>query len=393
MYITKFPLNKFKELDTPFYYYDMELLSLTLEAIKHSCKNPQFKVHYAIKACFDKPVLKKIASYINGADTVSKGEIKAALEAGFSANEILFAGVGKTDNEINFALDAGIGCFNVESAEELEIIEQLAANKNMVAPVALRVNPDIDAHTHHYITTGLAENKFGIAMNRVVDLALKCNKSDSLKFEGLHFHIGSQITDFTPYKILSQRVNGLTNEIENLGIPVNNINLGGGLGIDYENPDINPIPDFKFFFNTINDELKVKPHQTVHFELGRSIVAQCGSLISRVTYIKKGQHKEFAIIDAGMTDLIRPALYQAHHLIQNLSNPFGTDKEYDVVGPICESSDVFAEQTTLPECKRGDILAIRSAGAYGRAMASGYNCRPITPAVYSNQEPEEARQD
>lgn len=387
MYKTKFPLNRFESLETPFYFYDMELLSHTLDAITDSCKNPHFKVHYAIKACFDKPILEMIASKLQGADTVSKGEIKEALEAGFKANDIVFAGVGKTDSEITYALESGIGCFNVESSEELDIIEQLAAEKRLIAPVALRVNPNIDAHTHHYITTGLAENKFGISINRVIDLVKKCDKSNHLEFKGLHFHIGSQITDFTPFRILCERVNELVDTIENLGIKVYNINLGGGLGIDYDNPDINPIPDFELFFDTINDELRIQSHQTIHFELGRSVVAQCGSLISRVTYVKKGENKEFAIIDAGMTDLIRPALYQAHHLIQNLSNPEGVKTAYDVVGPVCESSDVFAEEAILPQTNRGDILAIRSAGAYGRAMASHYNCRDIAPAIYSDQEP------
>lgn len=378
---TYFPLERFRMEETPFYFYDMRLLENTLKTIRETSDYPGFRVHYAVKANFNPRILSRIAIAGLGADTVSFGEIKAALDAGFPAEKIVFAGVGKTDREITNALEAGIGCFNVESEPELEAIEHIAASLGKKAPVALRVNPEIDAHTHHYITTGLAENKFGIALSMLSHMIERCVNSDLIDFRGLHFHIGSQITDLTPFKILCERINKLQEEYSDVAIPT--INVGGGLGIDYDNPDANPIPDFKTYFKLFHENLKLREGQELHFELGRAVVGQCGSLISRVVYVKEGVDKKFVIVDAGMTDLIRPALYQAHHKIENISSTSAREETYDVVGPICESSDTFGTEETLHETRRGDFIALRSAGAYGEAMASGYNCRRLPGSLFS----------
>ena len=381
----KFPLNKFESLRTPFYYYDMDLLRETLLTInRESSKHEEFCVHYAVKANANPLVLRAIRQAGLGADCVSGGEIEAALKAGFPANKIVFAGVGKSDWEINLGLEAGIQCFNVESVPELKVINELAKAKDTVARVAFRINPDVGAHTHANITTGLAENKFGIAMRDMVDVIEQAKALENIEFVGLHFHIGSQILDMGDFQALCNRINELQDELARHRIIVEHINVGGGLGIDYEHPNRVPIPDFKAYFDTYAKKLKLHPGQTLHFELGRAVVAQCGSLITRTLYIKEGALKKFAIVDAGFTDLIRPALYQAYHKIENITSdkPMQT---YDVVGPICESTDVFAKQTDLNETQRGDLLAIRSAGAYGEIMASQYNCRKL-PIGYLSDE-------
>jgi diaminopimelate decarboxylase len=311
-----------------------------------------------------------------GADCVSGGEIEASVKAGFPTSKIVYAGVGKADWEINLGLDNDIFCFNVESIPELEVINELAAAKGKVARVAFRLNPNVGAHTHANITTGLAENKFGIAMRDMLDVIEEAEKLANVKFVGLHFHIGSQILDMGDFEALCNRVNELQNILDSHRIRVEHINVGGGLGVDYAHPNRLPIPDFKAYFSTYAKKLKLRPGQTLHFELGRAMVAQCGSLITRTLYIKKGAIKKFAIVDAGFPDLIRPALYQAYHKIENITSEEPNDT-YDVVGPICESTDVFAKQIDLNGTRRGDLLAIRSAGAYGEIMASQYNCRKL----------------
>ena len=368
-----FDIKKFRDTSTPFYYYDMELLSNTLDAIKKASPEKEYCVHYAIKANSNPVILKFIAENGFGADCVSEGEIRAAINAGFPAEKIVFAGVGKGDSEIDFAIDNGVGCFNVESLPELQLINEMAINKDKVVNVALRVNPNIDAHTHHYITTGLDENKFGIALEMLDEAITYCLKQPNLHLIGLHFHIGSQITTNEPFKVLCAKINAMVEHYSAQGINFESINVGGGLGIDYENPDSNPIPDFSSYLSK---------GQSLHFELGRSVVAQCGSLITKVLYVKEGLKKKFVIVDAGMTDLIRPALYQAHHLIQNITSTSFLTETYDVVGPICESSDCFGVNETLPVTSRGDLLALRSAGAYGEIMASQYNCRKLPQAIF-----------
>lgn len=373
-----FPIKQFSQRETPFYYYDTELLAQTLDTINTEAKKHEgFCVHYAVKANANPRILQIIAKSGLGADCVSGNEVQAALEAGFPAEKIVYAGVAKKDKEILLGIDKSIFCFNCESVEELMVIQQLAASRKKVARVAFRINPNVGAHTHANITTGLAENKFGIPMEDMEKVIMLSRDMPNIECVGLHFHIGSQILEMDDFKALSNRINELQDRLEEQGISLQNINVGGGLGIDYNNPDENPIPNFKDYFATYAECLNLRKGQKLHFELGRAVVGQMGSLIATTIYIKKGTHKEFCIIDAGMSDLIRPALYDAHHEINNISNPEGEKKVYDVVGPICESSDVFAKEYKMAETKRGDLIAIRSAGAYGEIMASQYNCRNL----------------
>ena len=378
-----FPMELLKSVRTPFYYYDTQLLDQTLDILRDMSNYPGFRVHYAIKANANPVILSHILNAGLGVDAVSGGEIQAALNAGFAPDKIVFAGVGKRDDEIELALNHGIECLNVESEAELEVIESIAAAMGVKAPVALRVNPNIDAHTHSYITTGLAENKFGISIEMLEAIVKRCVASPHIDLRGLHFHIGSQITQSDPFRMLCNVVNNLQDHYNAQGIYFPIINVGGGLGIDYDHPDTNPVPNFRTYFSMFHKHLRLRPGQELHFELGRSIVAQCGSLITKVLYVKQGLNKRFVIVDAGMTDLIRPALYQAHHTIQNLTSASGETAVYDVVGPICESSDVFGKDEQLPVTTRGDLLALRSAGAYGEIMASRYNCRELPASVCS----------
>lgn len=380
-----FPINRFAGLDTPFYYYDLDNLEQTLKAIHAEIDNrPNFHVHYAVKANANPRILGVIAASGLGADCVSGGEIEAARAAGFAANQIVYAGVGKSDREIRTALNEEIHSFNVESLPELEVINELARAMGKKAHVAFRINPNVDAHTHAKITTGLNENKFGIAMEDMVAAIKRANELDAVVYTGLHFHIGSQILDLSVYEALCLRINELQSILEKEGIHTANINVGGGLGIDYEHPDANPIPNFKDYFSLFAKHLQLRPDQHLHFELGRSVVGQCGSLIARTLYVKEGHSKKFVIVDAGFTELIRPAMYGSHHFTENISADASSATDtYDVVGPICESSDVFSTGEVLPVTHRGDFIAFRSAGAYGEIMASGYNCRKLPKAYYS----------
>jgi diaminopimelate decarboxylase len=370
-----YPLDLFRDRRTPFYFYDAPLLKETLEAVlRQLADRPTWRVHYAVKANFNPALLRIIAESGFGADCVSGGEVQAALDAGFPAETIVFAGVGKRDDEIALALAARIGRFNVESTAELVVINEIAASMGCTAPVSFRVNPDVGAHTHANITTGLAENKFGIhhsQLDEAVQLALRLPNID---FRGLHFHIGSQILEMSDFVALCNRINACVYRLELLGVKVGDINVGGGLGVEYEHPNHLPIADFKAYFDVFKRHLDAS--RPVHFELGRSIIAPCGTLISRVLYVKEGLYRKFAILDASMTELIRPALYHAYHRIENLTSD-GPEEKYDVVGPVCESTDVFGKGVELSQCHRGDYIAIRSAGAYGESMASQYNCHPL----------------
>ena len=381
----KLDINQLNKYQTPFYWYDTDLLEQTLISVKNESAKYEYQVHYAIKANSNLPILKKINSFGFGTDCVSGNEILRSIEAGFKPEKIVFAGVGKSDQEIQIGLDHDIFCFNSESVPELEVINELAGKSNKKARIALRINPNVNAATHHYIKTGLEENKFGINMWEMEEVLGTLEKSKNLELIGLHFHIGSQITDLQSFKGLCIRVNEIQEWFYARKIIVDHINVGGGLGINYSQPDQEAIPDFKSYFQVFHDMLKLRPKQALHFELGRAMVAQCGSLITRVLYVKKGVNTNFAIVDAGMTELIRPALYQAYHKIENLSSKLD-EKKYDVVGPICESSDCFGKALLLPETQRGDLIAIRSAGAYGEVMASQYNLRTLAPAFYSNGE-------
>jgi diaminopimelate decarboxylase len=380
--IKKETIEKFREIETPFYYYDLNVLRATLDVVKRESDNSGYKVHYAVKANSNPRILKIISSYGFGADCVSWNEIAAALSAGFDPAGIVFAGVGKTDKEINAALAGDIFCFNCESIPEIEVIDQLASRQNKIAQIALRINPYIEAHTHKYITTGIEESKFGINTWEIEEVLKRLSNMKNVKLLGMHFHIGSQITRMSVFKSLCARINELQIWFTSHGINLEIVNVGGGFGIDYENPEKNP--QFEDYFSLLHELIDLLPGQTLHLEPGRSIIGQCGSLISRVLYIKNGSNTLFAIIDAGMNDLIRPALYQAHHKIENLTSK-GNIYRYDVVGPICESSDTFAKYIELPETRRDDILAIRSAGAYGEAMASRYNLRDLPKSIFSDE--------
>ena len=376
-------INKFTLTPTPFYYYDMELLDQTLQSMKQESDQYGFIVHYALKANANAAILKQVNAFGLGADCVSGNEVSKAIETGFPSERIVFAGVGKSDEEIKTGLENNIHSFNCESLQELEIIDELAGEMNKIAPIALRLNPNVSANTHKYITTGLEENKFGINQWELETIVERLKTLKNLRLIGLHFHIGSQITDLTAFKSLCIKINEFQQWFAQRHISLPNLNVGGGLGIDYHEPDTNPIVDFASFFKLFHDYLDVYPGQKVHFELGRALVAQCGSLISRVLYIKNGVNTNFMILDAGMTELIRPALYQAYHKIENISNTGSTPQRYDVVGPICESSDCFGKSLILPSTVRGDLIAIRSTGAYGEVMSSNYNLREKVKAYYS----------
>ncbi len=369
----------------PFYYYNTSLLRQTLECIHDEiAATPHFHVHYAIKANANPELLRIIRDAGMGVDCVSGGEVARALEEGFSPEGIVFAGVGKSDREIRLALKAGISCFNVESLPEMEVINELAKQLNVKARLAFRVNPNVDAHTHEKITTGLHENKFGLAMEDIVPAIRLCNELEAVEYVGLHFHIGSQILDLSVYEELCVRINDIQLQLEAEGIHTQSINVGGGLGVDYDNPDESPIPNFSEYFKVFKDNLEVRNGQQVHFELGRSIIAQCGALVSSVLYVKQGHTKNFLIVDAGFTELIRPAMYGSVHFTENITAEGASTAHYDIVGPICESSDVFAKDYLLPNSQRGDVIVFRSAGAYGEVMASTYNCRNL-PRIFTTK--------
>ena len=382
--ITKSAISAFESIQTPFYYYDIELLNKTLDEYTSLINKYNYHAHYALKANADPRILSIIQKAGLGADCVSGNEVALAIKSGFSPDKVVYAGVGKSDKEIKTALKAGIFSFNCESVPEIKIINDFAASMGKKARISLRVNPDIDAHTHKYISTGRKEDKFGISpwmFESVAELFKTCK---NIELVGLHFHVGSQITDLAVFKLLCEKVAELQQWFTDRDIFIPNLNLGGGLGVDYVNPNENPIANFKDYFEIINKNLVVKPGQNVHFEPGRAIVAQCGHLISRVLYVKIGQRKKFAILDAGMNDLIRPALYQAHHAIENLTSE-KRKMRYDVVGPVCESSDKFASNIMLPQTQRGDINAIHTAGAYGQVMGMRYNQRDLAKAYYSDE--------
>ena len=377
--------------ETPFYFYDLDLLDRTLQACRKGLDRYGYSAHFALKANAEGRILDRIREAGFGADCVSGNEVALALRNGFSPQHIVFAGVGKSDREIRIALDAGIFCFNCESVPEMEVIASLAAATGCRARIALRINPDVDAHTHHYISTGKKENKFGISPWMFEQALAVIRNNPSLELIGLHFHIGSQITDLAVFGVLCQRVNEIQQWFVQQGFQLPHLNLGGGLGIDYEHPAQAPIPDFETWFDRVHQHLHPLPGQQIHFEPGRSIVAQCGHLISRVLYIKEGLETRFMILDAGMNDLIRPALYQAHHQIENLSALMRSPEAeshrllYEVVGPVCESSDLWEHQALLPETLRGDLIAIHSSGAYGQVMGMRYNQRDLAPAHYSDE--------
>ena len=386
-------LDSFNKYKTPYYYYNTTLLEQTISTCLSIANKNNIKIHFSLKSNFNEKILKIISSHKEiGADCVSGGEVKLALNF-FKPEQIVFAGIGKTDEEIEDAVVNKIFCFNVESLEELENLNEICKKKKKKMNFATRINPNVLAHTHEKITTGLNENKFGIFLdkfednfyNKIKDVYFnKDNKYEYLNFIGLHFHIGSQILNLTDFVPLCQKIDEIIFKLNALGIHISYLNLGGGLGVDYDNPNENPIPDFQGFFDVYLNNIKSlklvgenfngNKKINLHFELGRSIICQSGNLIAKVNYIKQGIEKKFLILDAGMNDLIRPAMYGALHQIERIGG-YEEEEVYDVVGPICESSDVFAKNYTMGKCKKGDLVMIKSAGAYGESMASRYNYR------------------
>lgn len=363
-----------KNYQSPTYCYDTDLLEDTIEECLAQSKNENIKVHYAIKANANPLLLKIIAKKGLGADCVSVGEIERAITCGFKPQDIVFAGVGKRDDEISYAIENQIGCINVESIQEIEVINEIAKQLKATVNIALRISPEIDAHTHSHITTGLQSNKFGIALDDTLKAAQKAQQMSHLKLKGLHFHIGSQICEMKAYEKTCLKVNEIILMLEEKGFFFEHINMGGGLGVNYDIPD-NDIPNFKAYFDTLTHNLNITSQQKLHCELGRSIIAQCGILVCKVLYVKEKGPYKFIILDAGFTDLLRPAFYQAHHRIRNISAKEQTTYTYNIVGPICESSDIFATNYKLPITKRNDYIVIDSCGAYGESMASQYNLR------------------
>ena len=302
-------IDAFGKIDTPFYFYDMDLFRTTVSELATLSSQYGIKVHYAIKANTEERLLRHIASYGFGADCVSGNEVLHAYRCGFRPEDIVFAGVGKSDREITESLRLGIGTFNCESLQEIEVVNGFAASLGVRANVSVRINPDIDAHTHKYVTTGLYENKFGVSRHEFEALVALLGRCGAVDLQGLHFHIGSQITDVKEvYSLECRRASEIVRWFEDKGFEIRNIDLGGGLGVDYEDPDANPVADFGTWFRTIAENLPLKPGQSVHVEPGRSVVAQCGTLISRVLFVKSGETKTFLILDDGKNDLIRPAL-------------------------------------------------------------------------------------
>lgn len=380
MMFTEELTEKLKREETPFYYYDLDLLRETLAVASGEAANRGFKVHYAVKANFNPVIMKIIAGYGLGADCVSGNEVEHAVSCGFPAGETVFAGVGKSDREIETALNLGIKCFNVESAAELEVIDEIAGRAGKRAAVALRINPNVEAHTLKHITTGTDENKFGIRIAELEKVISVMSGLENIDYRGIHFHIGSQITDLHVYRNLCLRVNELWQWLTDRGMEPDDINMGGGLGVSYEDPD--RFPSFADYFDIFRRHLDTKIRSTISFELGRALTAGCGSLISRVLFVKPGVSETFVILDAGMTDLLRPALYHAYHRIENLTSQL-PPRKYTIAGPICESTDIFGKYISLPETRRGDLIAIRSAGAYGEVMAMRYNMRSLPRSVFS----------
>ncbi len=372
--------------ETPFYYYDMELLERTLKECRCEAQKYGYNVHYALKANVEQPILEMISRMGFGADCVSGWVVEAALNSGFKAEDVVFAGVGKSDAEIELALEHDIFSFNSESLEEIEVINEIAQKMGKVARIALRINPNVEPDTHKYIATGQSASKFGISYPEIKIALSRIEELSNIKIVGIHFHIGSGIVNMNNFKELALKVNEINDWFLAYGVDVQHLNMGGGLGINYTDPDSELVVDFGAYFRVFAENLTKRENQTIHFELGRSIVAQCGDLVTKVLYSKEtASGEKFLIVDAGMTELIRPALYSASHRIENISAE-GKSREMDryyIGGPICESSDVFAHDIEFPRSGRGDYLAIRSIGAYGSIMSSHYNLRPTAKSYFS----------
>lgn len=376
---------RLREFETPFYLYDIALLRQTLESVVSESKKYDYKVHYAIKANYDDRLLAVIREYGLGIDCASGNELRKAVEAGFDPRGIVYAGVGKRDKELRYAIEQGIMAINCESIQELELVDTLSAEAGRVTDVALRINPDIDPKTNHCIDTGQADSKFGISYEEVLAHAEWIKSLEHIRIVGIHLHIGSQIRELHVFENMCNKVNVIVANLEQLGFSFSFVDVGGGLGINYDVPENEPIPNFASLFSIVHTHLQVGDRE-VHFEFGRSIVGECGELITSVLFNKTtATGRKLVIVDASMTELIRPALYGSYHNIENVTSEAETREKYTIVGTACESTDVFDENVTLRTTRRGDLLSIKSAGAYGMSMASRYNLHDLPGAVYSDE--------
>ena len=377
--------DKLAKYETPFYLYDIELLNQTLESLMSIANKYSYKIHYAIKANYDARLLQIIRKYGVGIDCASGNEVRCAIEAGFDPKSIVYAGVGKRDKEIRYAIEQNILAINCESIEEIDLVNELAAEAGKVVNIALRVNPDIDPKTNHCIDTGQADSKFGISYEEILSSVEHIRSLKNVLVIGMHIHIGSQIRELHVFENMCNKVNVIVENLTSLGFELEFVDVGGGLGVNYDMPENEPIPNFASVFAIIKQHLKVG-NREVHFEFGRSIVAQCGELITKVLYNKTtATGRRLVIVDGSMTELIRPALYGSYHNIENITSEADQRLKYTIVGTACESTDVFDENVSLPITKRGDLLTIKSAGAYGMSMASRYNQHDLPGAVYSDE--------
>ena len=373
-----------KHLGTPFYVYSTATLRRHFDLFESALNGLDHLICYAVKASSNQAILRTLAKFGAGMDVVSGGEYKRARDAGVDGNRIVFSGVGKTISEMKMALSEGVRQFNVESEEELFVLSRLANSMDRLAPITLRVNPDVDAKTHEKIATGKAENKFGIPISRAREVYALAASLPGIKVVGIDLHIGSQLTQLLPFEEAYKKIADLTNILRSDGHEIMRLDLGGGLGIPYGSKDgTPPTPKeygqmIKRVLGHLNCEIEIEP--------GRLLVGNAGLLVSEVIYVKKGHDREFLILDAAMNDLLRPALYEAYHDIVPIvkSRLEHKDAVYDIVGPVCETGDTFAKSREMNKCKPGDLLAFRSAGAYGAAMASEYNTRPLVPEVLTN---------
>jgi diaminopimelate decarboxylase len=369
------------KVGTPFYCYSTATIERHYQVFTHAFADVSALVCYAMKANSNQAVIKTLARLGAGADVVSEGELKRARAAGMPPHKIMFSGVGKTARELALAVDEGILCVNVESEPELELLSSIAQQKGRTAHVSLRVNPDIDARTHAKISTGKAENKFGIPISRAREVYARAAKLPGLQATGVDMHIGSQITDLAPFDDAFALLSEFVRTLRGDGHTISHVDLGGGLGIPYrEDNEPPPHPDaYAAMVKRATRDLGC----TLIFEPGRLIVGNAGILVTRVLYLKRGETRSFVIVDAAMNDLIRPTLYEAHHDIRPVreADPGAPRIVADVVGPVCESGDFLALERDLPEPRPGDLLAIMSAGAYGAVQAGTYNTRPLVPEV------------
>ena len=377
--------SQLKEIETPFYLYDINLLRQTLESVVYESNKYNYKVLYAIKANNDDFLLSIIKEYGIGIDCASGNEVSTAIEMGFDPKTVVYAGGGKKDKEIRYALEQEILAINCESIEELQVVDALAAEMGKKADVGLRVDPDIDPKTNHCIDTGQADSKFGIAYDEILENVELIKSLKNINIIGIHIHIGSQIRELHVFENMCNKANAIVEKLESLGFSFRMVDVGGGLGINYDVPENEPIPNFASLFAIVREYLNVGDKE-VHFEFGRSIVGECGELIASVLFNKTtATGRRLLIIDASMTELIRPMLYGSYHNIENITSEEDVFKKYTVVGTACESTDVFDENISRKKSMRGDLLAIMSAGAYGRSMASEYNMHELPKAVYSDQ--------